>query len=154
MEKKNIYSDYATLTFHLLFIQGFALPSLSLPPHKLSMWPSCSTALTGEYQQSDKHNLLHLILADVSCHPCIPQWGAADAEIKVPSVEKTELKGSPFKAWSRSAYSHTCYTYCQGFLFCLFIHFRSIHLHFFQNLSRFFPVLAVANTRFLRRPAD
>ena len=28
---------------------------------------------------------------------------------------------------------------------CLFLPFRSIHLHFFQNLSRFFPVLAVAN---------
>ena len=72
-----------------------------------------------------------------------PQWGAADAEIKVPSGENTELKRSPFHAWSRSVYSHTCYTYCQGFLFsCLFLHFRSIHLHFFQNLSRFFPVLA------------
>ena len=31
-----------------------------------------------------------------------PQWGAADAEIKVPSGESTELKRSPFKAWSRS----------------------------------------------------
>ena len=30
-----------------------------------------------------------------------PQWGAADAEIKVPSDENTELKRSPFKAWSR-----------------------------------------------------
>ena len=29
------------------------------------------------------------------------QWGAADAEIKVPSGEKTELKRSPFKTWSR-----------------------------------------------------
>ena len=36
------------------------------------------------------------------------QWGAADAEIKVPSGENTELKRSPFKAWSRSVYSHTC----------------------------------------------
>ena len=27
-----------------------------------------------------------------------PQWGAADAEIKVPSVENTELTRSPFKA--------------------------------------------------------
>ena len=27
-----------------------------------------------------------------------PQWGAADAEIKVPSGEYTELKRSPFKA--------------------------------------------------------
>ena len=44
-----------------------------------------------------------------------PQWGAADAEIKVPSVENTELKGSHFiKAWSRSVHSHTWYAYCQG----------------------------------------
>ena len=27
-----------------------------------------------------------------------PQWGTADAEIKVPSVESIDLKGSPFKA--------------------------------------------------------
>ena len=27
-----------------------------------------------------------------------PQWGAADAEIKVPSGENTKLKRSPFKA--------------------------------------------------------
>ena len=82
------------------------------------------------------------------------QWGAADAEIKVPSGENTELKHSPFKAWSRSVYSHTCYAYCQRFLSCLFLHFRSIHLHFFQNLSQFFSVLAVANTWFLCRPAE
>ena len=66
------------------------------------------------------------------------QWGAAYAEIKVPSGENTELKRSPFKAWSRSVYSHTCHAYCQGFLPCLFLPFRSIHLHFFQNFSRFF----------------
>ena len=76
----------------------------------------------------------------------LAQWGAADAEIKVPSVENTELKGFPFKTWSRSVYSHTCYAYWKGFLPCLFLPFRSIHLHFFQNLSRVFPVLAVANT--------
>ena len=29
------------------------------------------------------------------------QRGAADTEIKVPSGENTELKRSPFKAWSR-----------------------------------------------------
>ena len=61
---------------------------------------------------------------------------------------------SSFKAWSKSVYSYTCYAYCQGFRSCLFLHFRSIHLHFFQNLSRFFPVLAVANTWFLCRPAE
>ena len=70
------------------------------------------------------------------------QWGAADAEIKVPSGENTELKRSPFQAWSRSVYSHTCYAYCQGVLPCLFLPFQSIHLHFFQNLSQYFPVLA------------
>ena len=37
-----------------------------------------------------------------------PQWGAADAEIKVPSGENTELGRSPFKAWGGSVYSHTC----------------------------------------------
>ena len=71
-----------------------------------------------------------------------PQWGAADAEIKVPSGENTELKRSPFIAWSRSVYSHTCYAYCQGVLPCLFLPFQSIHLHFFKILSQFFPVLA------------
>ena len=71
-----------------------------------------------------------------------PQWGAADAEIKVPSGENTELKRSPFPAWSRSVCSHTCYAHCQGVLPCLFLPFQSIHLHFFQHLSQFFPVLA------------
>ena len=68
-----------------------------------------------------------------------PQWGAADAEIKVPSVENTELKGSHLKAWSRSVYSHACHAYCQGFLPCLFLPLQSIHLHFVQNLSQFLP---------------
>ena len=75
-----------------------------------------------------------------------PKWTAADAEFKIPSDEKTELKRSTFRAWSRSVYCHTSYAYCQGFLPYLFLPFRSIHVHFFQNLSRFFLVLAVANT--------
>ena len=73
-----------------------------------------------------------------------PQWGAADAEIKVPSGENTELKRSAFKAGSRSVYIHTCYAYCHEFLSCLFLPFQSIHLHL--KLSGFFPALAVANT--------
>ena len=48
----------------------------------------------------------------------VPQCGVADAEIKVPSVENTELEGSPFKAWGWSVYGHTCYAYCLGFLPC------------------------------------
>ena len=77
----------------------------------------------------------------------LPQLGAAGAEIKVPSCENTKLKRSPFKAWSRAVYSHTCYAYCQNFLPYLFLPFRSIHLHFFQKpLPICFPVLVVANT--------
>ena len=72
------------------------------------------------------------------CFHITPQWRAADAGIKIPSGENTEVKHSPFKAWSRSVYSHACYAYCQGCLPCSFLPFRSIHLHFFQNLSHFF----------------
>ena len=73
------------------------------------------------------------------------QFGAVDAEIKVPSVENTELKASPFKALSRSVYSHTWLCLLPG-ISCLFLPFWSIHLHLFQNRSWVFPVLAVANT--------
>ena len=90
--------------------------------------------------------LVHCVQCQDHSKGSTPQWGAADTEIEVPSVENTELKCSPFKAWSRSVYYHTCYAYCQGFLPRLFLPFWSIHLHFFQNLSDFFPVLAVANT--------
>ena len=68
-----------------------------------------------------------------------PQWGAADAEIKVPSCENTELKRSAFKAWCRSVYSHTCYAYCQGFL-------PVQSPAFFLKPLQISPVLAVANT--------
>ena len=87
----------------------------------------------------------------VSFSPDItPQWGAADAEIKVPSGENTELKLSPFQAWSRSVYSHTCYAYCQGFLSFLLISTLPVHSPaFFPKPLPIFPVLAVANTWFL-----
>ena len=45
-----------------------------------------------------------------------PLWETADAEMKDPSVENPELKCSPFNAWSRSEYSHTCLTCYEGFL--------------------------------------
>ena len=74
-----------------------------------------------------------------------PSLRAADAEIKVPSGENTEFKRSPFKAWSRSVYSHTCYAYCQEFL-AYFYPSSPFTCIFFQNLSWFSPALAVANT--------
>ena len=90
---------------------------------------------------------LRIITLGHDLYPVSPQRGAADAEIKVPSGENTELKRSPFKAWSMSVYSHTCYAYCQNrFPPCLFLPFRSIHLHFFPKPPNFFPMSAVANT--------
>ena len=64
-------------------------------------------------------NLLSLFMSR-RLSSLFPQLGAADAEIKVPSGENTELKRSPFKAWSKSVYSHTRYAYCQGFLLVYF----------------------------------
>ena len=98
---------------------------------KLIHYLQCQGHNEGIYNQN-------MTIFTISYKLLAPQWGAADAEIKVPSGENTELKHSPFKAWSRSVYSHTCYAYCQGFLPCLFLPFRSIHLQFFSNLSRFF----------------
>ena len=53
--------------------------------------------------------------SDLCMRVCItdewsPQWRAADAEIEISSVENTELKGSPFKAWDRSVRSHATLT--------------------------------------------
>ena len=70
-----------------------------------------------------------------------------------PSGQNTELKCCPFKACSRSVYSHTCYAYYQGFLPCLFLPSGPFTCIFSKPLS-IFPVLAVANTWFLCRPAD
>ena len=55
---------------------------------------------------------------DFSVRDHTPHWGTADAEIKVSSVENAVLKGSLFKAWSRSVYSRARYAYCQRFLPC------------------------------------
>ena len=68
-----------------------------------------------------------------------PQWGAADAEVKVPSGENTELKRSPFKAWGKSVYSHTCYAYYQGLIFLAYYYTSGPFTRIFpQNLFRFF----------------
>ena len=53
------------------------------------------------------------------------------------STSLSSLQRSPFKAWSRSVYSHTRYAYCREFLPCLFVPFQSIQLHFKKNF-RFF----------------
>ena len=53
--------------------------------------------------------------------PVLPHSGELRMQKLVLSSENTELKRSPFTAWSRSVYSHTCYAYCQGVLSFLLI---------------------------------
>ena len=65
---------------------------------------------------SERCRQRYILTPTPSPPPPPPQWGAADAEIKVPCDENTELKGSPFKAWSRLVYGRAYYAYCQGFL--------------------------------------
>ena len=64
--------------------------------------------------------------------------GSCGRRNKVPSDENTEHKRSPFKAWTRSVYSHKCCAYCQEVFPCLFLPFQSIHLHFFPKPLRIF----------------
>ena len=52
------------------------------------------------------------------CCPLSRSGELRTQKLKVPSDENTELKRSPFKAWSRSVYSHICCAYCEGFLPC------------------------------------
>ena len=120
------------------------MPSLSLTPNLI-------VAISSFASSDSRHffvNPICLIISWVLWHINIlvlvlysfvstPQWGAADAEIKVPSGENTALKCSPFGAWSRSVYSHTCYAYCQRFLSCLFLPFWSIHFHFSKTSPDF-----------------
>ena len=59
-------------------------------------------------------------------------------KLKSHLVGTQSLNVLPLKlASSRSVYSHTCYAYRQEFLPCLFLPFRSIHLHFFQTSPNF-----------------
>ena len=53
------------------------------------------------FRSTDFHSVTLQTLC-FSSGPFAPQWGTADAEIKDPSVQNAELKGSPFKVWSRS----------------------------------------------------
>ena len=82
-----------------------------------------------------------------------PQWGAADAEIKVPSGDNTELKRSPFKAWSRSIYTIDATLTSRDF-FLAYFYPSGPFTCIFQKPLTIFPVFAVANTWLLCRPAE
>ena len=97
-------------------------------PFKCFSWSDATRELFGVSSSSD-----------IITHPPPPPSSGELRTQKLKShlVRNTKLKSSSFKAYSRSVHSRTCYAYCQGFLPCLFLPFRSIFLHCFQNLSRF-----------------
>ena len=112
----------------------FSSPQALIPPWQLGCVRSSldRVVTTRRSRHHDRQRREPFLLFDLSL-----QWEAVDAEIKVSSDENTELKGSPFKAWSRSVYCHACYAYCHGFLPCS-LPFQSIHLHFSKTSTKFF----------------
>ena len=83
-----------------------------------------------------------------------PQWGAADAEIKVPSGENTELKVLPLKPGVGQYIAIHATLTARDFFLAYFYPPGPSHLHFFPKPLLISPVLAVANTWFLCRPAE
>ena len=84
-------------------------------------------ALHGSHSGSSSHSDV-FTSAELRCFPSHPLWDSAETEIKVPSVENSELTNFfPRKAWRRSEYSHGCFAHCQEFLHC-----SNSYLHFFS----------------------
>ena len=76
-----------------------------------------------------------------------PQCGAADAEIKVPYLENTELKVLLLKPGAGEYIAIYAMFTAKKINSSLLISTLPVHSPaFFSNLSRVFPVLAVANT--------
>ena len=95
--------------------------------------PTCISERTSMLESLSVNMSLRSYQQQLSGRACLCQ----SVHKRVTECGSVHAWGPLFKAWSRSFYSHACYAYCQGFLPCLFLPFRSIHLHFFQNLSRF-----------------
>ena len=63
--------------------------------------------------------------------------GLRTQKLKSNLMRNTELKGSPFKAWSWAVYSHACYAYSRDF-FLTYFYPSSPFTCIFSNLSRYF----------------
>ena len=86
-----------------------------------------------------------MVLTRAAAFLLIPQWGAADAEIKVPSGENTELKRSPFKVGVGQYIAIHATLTARGFFLAYFYPYGPFTC-IFQKTFPSFPVLAVANT--------
>ena len=82
-----------------------------------------------------------------------PQWGAADAEIKVPSGENTELKFLPLKP-GVGQYVAIHATLTARDFFLAYFYPSGPFTFIYPKPLPIFPVLAVAYTWFLCRSAE
>ena len=76
----------------------------------------CTCNIRRLYTGQHSHDNSILLYHYLPSAPCSGELWMQN--LKVPSDENTELKGSPFQAWSRSVYCSACYAYCQGVLPC------------------------------------
>ena len=129
--------------------------SSRLMAHSVPVISACSCRTTlGMCVSVYIGGLVNFTPQSASAVAVLPQWGAADAEIKVPSGENTDLKRSPFKAWSRSVYSCTCYVYCQGFLPFYFYPSGPLTCIFSKTSPNFFSCVGCGQYKFLCRPTE
>ena len=89
-----------------------------------------------------------------ACFGATPQWGAVDAGIEVPSGENTELKCSPFKAWSRSVYIAIHATLAARDFFLAYFYPSGPFTCIFSETSSDFFLCWLWLTRFLCGPAE
>ena len=82
--------------------------------------------------------------------PRVPQWGSADVEMNVLSVENTELKASPLKRGVGQYIAIHAALTARDFFLAFLVHSPA----FFPKPLPVFPVFAVADTWLLCRSAE
>ena len=122
VKRQNFFLNYhnCVTKFHIKIIQHIAFD----PSRETGALCKCQNT----FNDYDAQWHVHIFWSLCSVGTQYPlQWGAADAEIKVPSGENTELVRSPFKAWSRSVYAtlnardfFLAYFYPSGPFTCIF----------------------------------
>ena len=135
------------------------LGSITMNSHAARFLRVClltSTLVITSFSRSRKSNLFVQDKKQRVVSPCggPPQWGAADAVIKVPFGENAELKRSPFKTLGRSVCRLACYAYSQGFLPYFFLPSSPFTCIFFPKPLQNFSCGGCSQHWFLCRPAE
>ena len=91
------------------------------------------------------HLSCSLSLYSVNCsYPS--SWELLTQKLKSHPVRTHNLNVLPLKPGVGQYIAIHATITARNFVPCLFLPFQSIHLHFYQNISRFFSALAVTNT--------